>query len=124
MHIRQNIRPKSTQSVNCALINARSIRNKLNQLETFVITKKLSLLCITETWLSDVDPENILLALGKFDVYVCNRSTRGGGCAILCDPDKISSKLIANINGTGYELLVIDLYFPVNLRVFCAYRAP
>ena len=71
-----------------------------------------------------MDPENILLALGKFDVYVCNRSTRGGGCAILCDPDKISSKLIANINGTGYELLVIDLYFPVNLRVFCVYRAP
>ena len=78
MLIRQNISPKLTQSVNCALINARSIRNKLNQLETFVITEKLSLLCITETWLSDVDPENILLGLGKFDVYVCNMSTRGG----------------------------------------------
>ena len=115
---------KNDESIYCSLINARSIKNKLGDLETFIASNNLALVCITETWIHENDPEIPLLNLGKFDVYNCNRVSKGGGCAILCDSAKISSKFVMKLNGNGFELVCIDLYAPVDMRIICVYRAP
>ena len=50
--------------------------------------------------------------------------SKGGGCAILCDSSKILSKFVTKLNGNGFEVVCIDLYSPIDMRVICIYRAP
>ena len=63
--------------------NARSIRNKFNELRCLVNTEHIDIIALTETFL---DTDNIDLiseySLPGFKLYVRNRQGRGGGCAL------------------------------------------
>ena len=46
--------------INCVLINARSIVNKLHDLDNLLSTSNLGLICITETWLNPSINDSLL----------------------------------------------------------------
>ena len=51
---------RQTNFINCGLVNARSINNKIESVIDFILEHKLDMLCITETWVS-VDDKFIML---------------------------------------------------------------
>ena len=59
--------------LNCILWNARSITNKTGFLQSLLFSKSIDIVCITETWLTNMisDPENIpsnyTILLGDFN---------------------------------------------------------
>ena len=76
--------------------NVQSLRNKPDELETRVRFlhefREASLLCLTETWFSDLDPDPQLpgLTLMRCDrSWVATGKTKGGGggggCLRLCE---------------------------------------
>lgn len=76
---------KITTSIKCLLLNARSIMNKLEELELFASEEKFDILAITETWLT----ENIVNSEVSLEGYTMLRrdrkdpnKIRGGGVAL------------------------------------------
>ncbi|KAF8385900.1 hypothetical protein PRIPAC_75042, partial [Pristionchus pacificus] len=106
--------------------NCRSIRNKLPYLSQ-ILSLKHAITCLTETWLSSVFPNSLLLGDQEqyFTVFRRDRNSRGGGVAIIIH-SSISAAQIADETIPGsHELLAIDLDINGDLlRVICAYRSP
>jgi len=60
------------------LINARSIFNKYDELCLLKSIYRPSLICITETWLTD-DIDNTLIAIDGYNIVRNDRSHKKGG---------------------------------------------
>jgi hypothetical protein len=76
---------QSKSSLSCLYFNARSIMNKLDEIELIITDEKLDVVAITETWLSD----SVLTSEITVDGYTVLRKdrndvnkTRGGGVAL------------------------------------------
>lgn len=63
-----------------AFWNAKSVRNKREELLEFIERYRVDVVLISETWLDSVDE----LKLPNFETYRSDRPTWGGGVAILC----------------------------------------
>lgn len=88
--------------------------------EPLVTTKNLDVVCITETWLTASTKDNEL-APHKFNIYRCDRDTRGGGILIaICK--KIPSRAI--LISHEVELLVIEVFISPKLLIGCVYIPP
>lgn len=84
----ENLKGKNSTGgvlINCNLINCRSIYNKNANLSITIKDQNLDLICLTETWETElpiiIDPE----ITSNFKIFSTKRLKRkGGGCAILC----------------------------------------
>ena len=56
----------------CQLLNACSIRNKINELEVHVNNEELDIIAVTETWLTEDVLDSELLIPG-FTLYKCKK---------------------------------------------------
>ena len=63
------------------LLNARSLVNKLSVFMSFVYSSDYSVICCTETWLSEHIFDNEIIAKG-YCIYRKDRGSRGGGVLI------------------------------------------
>lgn len=66
--------------VKCFSFNARSIMNKLPELNAFVSINDPDCVAITETWLNDVTPSSLIVDTYRYSVFRKDRCSRGGGC--------------------------------------------
>jgi hypothetical protein len=85
-----------------------------------------NIIAITETWLTTNDSDVLLTAvLPDYSLYRADRTSRGGGCAILINNNIVSSK-IAEINVEGIESVWVKLCLSFNMTVVmgCVYRRP
>lgn len=84
-----------------------------------------SIIFITETWSNEADPCFSDLELVKFNRHICKREKRGGGLAILLEPN-IPSTHVESIYNDHFELLCIDIRFSrlLTIRTILVYRTP
>ena len=69
----------------CVLLNARSLKNKLDEFQTEIIVGHdyPCVVGVTETWLDSSIPNNIFQCKNLYDVFRKDRNLNGGGVAIL-----------------------------------------
>jgi hypothetical protein len=93
----------------CCLINARSICNKLLELQHLLNSCDIDILLITETWLTDAFSSSLLIDLSLFSVLRKDRHTTGGGvCAIIrLGTDFVNADVPSKFE--TLELLVFDV---------------
>ncbi|GAA49752.1 hypothetical protein CLF_103520, partial [Clonorchis sinensis] len=64
------------------LFNARSLLPKIHNLRAISAIAQPSVICVTETWLTDETPDTAI-SLPGYDIHRSDRkNSRGGGCAI------------------------------------------
>lgn len=70
----------------CISFNARSLKNKLQELHYLLYSDRYDLIFVCETWLYDDVPDGLLDPECKFNIMRCNRKCRRGGgvCVFMC----------------------------------------
>ena len=109
--------------------NARSIRNKLTDLEIILNTGTYDLVFITETWLNETNPDSTITDSQNFGIIRNDRSTHGGGVAVIYNAkfaDKIVVHPIDSTELIGFEMVSFDLYTTSHKTVhfICVYLPP
>ncbi len=83
---------------------------------------KFDILCFSETWLaSELDCDFLN---GYYNVFQCNRESRGGGVVILCK-NIYHCVLLKTFQSDGYEGVVVNIGSVSDyVSICCIYRAP
>ncbi|GMR53645.1 hypothetical protein PMAYCL1PPCAC_23840, partial [Pristionchus mayeri] len=106
--------------------NCRSIRNKLQYLSQ-TLSKKYTIICLTETWLSPSFPNSLLLGDQDqyYNVFRRDRNSRGGGVAIILHSSISAAQIADETVPESNELLAVDVDINGDLIwIVCAYRNP
>ena len=116
-------KPKSTNLF--ILLNARSIKNKTDEIDAMIKTKSPSVLCLTETWVFENDPSLSDLSLVKYKKFAVKRQKSGGGVAILIEQN-LPCNFIDSYVSDSFELICIDIKFTsyITIRCILVYRTP
>ena len=81
-----NLLGLSKPSLNCVLLNTRSINNKVYELTELLLERAVDICCVTETWVQE-GSEPILADIKRegYDIISCPRrfNKRGGGIAFI-----------------------------------------
>ncbi len=115
--------------VQCYLANAQSLRNKLPDLHYMLSSLQFQVLAFTETFLSEQDPDSLLLSEASRDYCLfrtdrsCSRG-RGGGVALFCLQRLNPVVVPLPAEFVSCECVAIDMQAPLSYRVICAYRPP
>ena len=82
-----------SEGVHGVLLNARSVKNKLLDIQTYVYTRNFQIVGISETWLASHIPSTSIL--NEFIIFRNDRNTNGGGVLLalspLLDPIELTS---------------------------------
>ena len=90
------------------LSNARSLANKVNELEILKESYRADLIFVTETWLTDSVPDEIVNVSGLNIVRRDRLCGRGGGVAIYVNHD-IPLKIRDDLNDQFFECLWVTI---------------
>ena len=79
-----NRSPPPEPKISVLYINVRSLKGHLSELEALVYSLESppSVLCLSETWLTENDDSKCYLIDGYDKFVTCNRKSRGGGVII------------------------------------------
>ena len=115
---RQSLFPK------VLVLNARSIRNKVFDLQALLLTDCVDIIALTETWLDDyfLDSE---LHLNDYNIFRKDRSNRCGGGVLLAIKDQISCIHRTDLE-TESEMLALEIHPNPTCSILLAvfYRPP
>lgn len=102
-------------------VNARSIANKADKLESIILGYKPHVVVITESWLrAEIDDHDVFPP--SYQVFRRDRPTRGGGVAVLVKSN-MPAELVRQID--DHESIVLKLSCWERSLLLCAvYRAP
>ena len=118
-------RVKRCETRRCVLLNARSIKNKLDEFHAEIVVghNYPSVIGVTETWLDNSIPNNIFQCKNLYDVFRKDRNLNGGGVAILSKKNLRSTELISE-TFHDLELIAIQTKFKKETVIFaCFYRS-
>ena len=112
--------------------NARSIRNKLNELYDVLYAHEYGIICITETWLTTDFADGLLDPEGKFAIYRKDRNDRDGGGVCILVHRSISSAPIDSNSIAYANVEIIGCRLQIGCRgesrsviySFCVYLPP
>ena len=112
--------------INCVLINARSICNKLSEFHHLIYSNTYDLIFVCESWLTPNWPNGIIDPLHLFNIVRCDRSVRsGGGVCILIRKSLHYAEITTNSKFNSLELCGIDIVSKhARCRFICVYRPP
>ena len=68
--------------LNCILINARSLDCKLQEFKLLLTSNQYDVIFVTESWLSDATPDNLIISGLPYHTIRRDRGSRGGGLLI------------------------------------------
>ena len=107
-----NLLGLSKPSLNCMLLNTRSINNKVYELTELLLERAVDICCVTETWVQE-GSEPILADIKRegYDIISCPRrfNKRGGGIAFISKTNQFSIKQLKMINVETFEILEVIL---------------
>jgi len=116
----------NTHMIFGGLLNLRSLSGKENYIHDAIMSRKFSLLGLTETWLKSSPDYNSSRALSTPDGYSFLESSRearrGGGVALICD-SSLSPTKVLTVAYNSFELLAVKLCSPTTI-VVVIYRPP
>jgi len=112
-----------------AHVNIQSLRHKLDNLNIFLHSNNIDILCLTESWLSsDIDDSSIMIPgynICRRDRTVLDREHGGGIVNYIKDGINYKDKTteLCNFN---LDMLLIDIYLPNTRPILLStvYRAP
>ena len=109
--------------------NARSIRNKISDLDTALNTAKYDFVFISETWLNETNLSSSIINTVHYSIVRNDRRTHAGGVAAIYQAkyaDKIVVHTVDPNELCGFELLAFDLYVNsrYNVCFICVYLSP
>lgn len=113
-------------SLSICLINARSLANKIDQLQILLNSKKFQILCFTETWLSSKINDPLLCPTNDYNIFRSDRTTHGGGSAIFVS-SALSVTRVTVPRSSFFEIVCIDIYdltMTQNFRFINCYIPP
>ena len=94
------IRPSN--SLRCLPINARSLRNKVLDLQALLLENHIPIIAITETWL-DTSVMDFELGLNNYSIHRWDRQDRrGGGVLLALRRELIRGSKIRRLRTTNY----------------------
>ena len=114
---------------NVMVVNARSVYNKLNELEILVDNNNSDIVFLTETWLTDNIPDEAINCLGMNLVRLDRKHGTGGGVALLIN-SKIPFKVRDDLSCSLFECIWITVrpkWLPreiSRISVCCVYLPP
>ena len=114
---------------NVMVVNARSVYNKLNELEILVDNNNSDIVFLTETWLTDNIPDEAINCLGMNLVRLDRKHGTGGRVALLIN-SKIPFKVREDLSCTLFECIWITVrpkWLPreiSRISVCCVYLRP
>ena len=119
----------SNNGLTILYFNARSIRNKLSDLEILLHTGSYDLLFVSETWLNNSNPSSSIIDTSKFDMIRNDRATHAGGVAVIYNSTFTDNIVLHNVDlstDIGFELLIFDFYLSSRrfTRFVCLYLPP
>lgn len=107
----------------CLAFNARSLKNKLPDLHYVLYNSNSSVVCISESWLNNTVTNNMLDPDRKFNIYRCDRPTKGGGgvCVFINrDIQMIEVDIVSSY--PLVEGICVDLIGDYRIRIITIYR--
>ena len=110
-------------NIQCLYLNARSLINKTNELQTLAID--IDLLAITETWLKPENLDSEILPGNDFNIHRRDRTGRIGGGVLLAVRENIPSMRRQDLESSA-EMLVCELRpeSKKKIAVIVFYRPP
>ena len=79
----------------------------------------IDLVFITESWLDDSVSDRELSSDGRFQVFRCDRPSRGGGVVVLVRQDIACTEIL---NDNLLETIIVDLHLKSSsVRLVCSY---
>lgn len=110
---------------NILLINARSIMNKIDELQCIISNEtNLNFICLTETWLKPEIPDFAI----NIDGYICYRSDRndrkGGGVCMYVKENFVVRQWNMVNKPISIEALVLQILMPLKLVICVVYIPP
>ncbi|XP_063953981.1 uncharacterized protein LOC135153775 [Lytechinus pictus] len=124
--------PSSTNDVierrlSMSMLNARSLRNKSDEFQDYVLEHNFDVVFICETWLTSSDDAVIanLLPQGYTFRHRCRANRRGGGLAILYH-DGLTAAIRPSLHMKSVEMMSVTLSSTNNISidVVMVYRPP
>ena len=104
--------------------NCRSVRNKLPYLELILSSNMYDIVCLVETFLTNIDTDALLLfGNTNYKIYRNDRKSHSGGVAIICKSNLNPIQLYFN-NFNNIEHITLVLHSTKNIRLSCIYRPP
>ena len=81
-----------------------------------------SVIGVTETWLSEETPSSVFECADKYDVFRCDRGSRGGGVALFARKC-LKPRLLHSPDFGDLEIIAIQVKFRAQFVIFaCFYR--
>ena len=112
-----------------ASINARSISNKINQFQHYLLEKNIDVCAVTETWLKEGD-EYRLHEIPPLGYKIISKTRcdgrQGCGIALIYRENYTINDHNININSGYLELFAFDLHIcdhVINLLIICRYSS-
>ena len=120
---------QDSKATKVVYFNARSIRNKLTDLDVLLKTSRYEIVFITETWLQTTDLSSTIVDSQNYTIIRTDRSTHAGGVAAIYSNDIAENIVVHTTDSTnqiGFELLSFDFHFTSRkyLRFVCVYLPP
>ena len=109
----------------CVLLNARSIKNKLDEFQAEIVLGENSpcVIGVTETWLDGNVANNIFQCRNQYDIFRKDRNLNGGGVALFSRKN-LKATEIHSENFNDLELVAIQARFKKEVVIFvCFYRS-
>ena len=113
--------------LNCYLLNARSICNKLNEFQALVFGEHLDIVAVMETWFKPDICDSEILPGNQYTIYRRDRvDGRRGGGVLLAVKSNILSFRRCEIEPLGTEIFVCELLPSKSrkLTICVCYRPP
>ena len=105
-------------------LNARSVKNKVPELQSFISTHNPDIIAITETWLDDTFTDIQLFGSGDFQVFRKDRNAHGGG-VLLAIKSNYSPSLVPELQSDSCEIVWASYNCSLGRGlVGCCYRPP
>ena len=116
---------KTWNSINFAVLNARSVRNKTVYLRDFILDNKLDIFCITESWLceSDITIPSEIAPDGFSFANFPRKQGKGGGILIIYRSSlkiKCNYEPVTNFEAVNCKLILNDR----TIDLLVVYRPP
>ena len=106
------------------MLNCRSVKNKVPELEALIDTAQPDIVIGTESWLDETIPSTEHLPTDRFNVFRNDRNSNGGGVFILVSKKFVCLPLVIPNNPCELTFAKVDLLDCPKLIVGAFYRPP
>lgn len=114
--------PTSSENLSVMYLNARSLRNKIDYINTLIksLTTKIHAVVVTEHWLHDEETQ--FFNLDNYNAYyLCRKNKDGGGVAVFVHTSIVANP-IRSIDAMVYGIMLVELQLTNNVIIGGVYR--